>query len=194
MRRIVSQVCILLLVLGCKSKDKEATPPPPAAQPVRQGKFSAAFGSALDGVMASYDGLVSNFSKGDTTAIGKEGRAFLAGLDSLSFKDFATDTIVYQTATQQLADTRTELSGLLGEVTLDGRRQSFNMVSQDLYDLLRTIRYDRKPLYFAECTTALGEDKPGDWISTSGDTTRMVNPYRAAPGCAQVKDSLPTRP
>jgi hypothetical protein len=68
------------------------------------------------------------------------------------------------------------------------------MVSQDLYDLLRTIRYDRKTLYFAECVTALGEDKPGDWISISADTTSMVNPYRAAPGCAQIKDSLPLRP
>lgn len=193
MRRTVPHLCILLLVLACKSKDEQA-PPPPAAQPVKTGKYSAALGKALDGIMATYDGLLSDFSKGDTAAIGSRGRIFLAGLDSLSFSDLKTDTIVYQTAVQQLSDTRTELRGLLGEVTLGARRQELNMVSQDLYDLLRTIRYDHKTLYFTECPTALGDDKPGDWISATGDTTQMVNPYVGVQGCAQIKDSLPGRP
>jgi hypothetical protein len=194
MRRLVPLVCIPLFVMACKNRDKEAAPATPAPEPVREGKYSAAFGQSLDGMMNSYEALVTAFSKGDTGLIGQQGRTLMASLDSLHFTDFASDTLVYQTATSQLSDTHTELKGLLGEVTLASRRQELNMVSQDLYDLLRTVRYDRKTLYLAECGTGLGEDRPGDWISAVGDTTRMVNPYVGTTGCAQVKDSLGTRP
>ncbi|TDX02224.1 DUF3347 domain-containing protein [Dinghuibacter silviterrae] len=194
MRRFVPAVCILLAALACNNKDKEATPPAPKPQPVKEGKYSAAFGQSLDGMMTSYEGLVTAFAKGDTGLIGQNGRVFMTTLDSLHFTDFAVDTLVFQTATSQLSDTRTELKGLLGEATLASRRQELNMVSQDLYDLLRTVRYDRKTLYLTECATALGDDNPGDWISPVGDTTRIMNPYLGAVGCAQIKDSLPEHP
>lgn len=194
MRFALPSVCILLMTMACNNKDKEAAPPAPKPQPVTQGKYSEAFGQSLDGIMTAYAALVNDFAKGDTGAVSQSGRAFQVTLDSLHFTEFASDTLVFQTATGQLSETRTELKGLLGEKTLNARRQEFNMVSQDLYDLLRTIRYDRKTLYIAECAGALGDDRPGDWISAVGDITRMANPYRGGPGCAQIKDSLPSHP
>jgi hypothetical protein len=196
MPRIAPCLVIILFALSCKSKDQPATPPPAATdQPVQQGRYSADFGKALDVLMSAYDGLITAFAKADNTAVNDGGRLFQASLDSLSFNDLQKDTLVYRTAVQQRADTHTELQGLLGEVTLASKRQELNMVSQDLYDLLRTIRYDRRTLYFAECATALGDDRPGDWITPVGDTSAMVNPYVGGHViCAQVKDSLKGRP
>ena len=183
-------ILILLVATACNSKDKEATPPPPTPQPVPGAKYTTVTAQALDGVIHAYDGLLTAFAKGDTAAVGVSGRALSRAMDSLSFNDFKTDTLVYQTAMGKMSDTHTELKGLLGEVTLAGRRQELNMVSQDLYDLLRTIGYNGKILYFTECATALGDDRAGDWISPTSDSTTASNPYTGGAGCAQVKDSI----
>ena len=186
-------VILFLCALACNNKDKEATPPPPPPQPVAGAKYSAAFAQSLDGLLSTYNGVLSGFAKGDTGAIGVTGRLLLSQFDSLSFGDFKSDTIVYQTAVGKMSDTRTELKGLLGEATLASRRQELNMVSQDLYDLLRTIGYKGKTLFFTECATALGEDRPGDWISFVSDSTAVTNPYTGVAGCALVKDSVGVR-
>jgi len=123
-------------------------------------------------------------------------------MDSLKFDDFKSDSLVYQTAIQQLGGTRTELSGLMGEKTLAGKRKELNMVSQDLYDFLRTIRYDSHKIYFTECPMAFGEDNPGDWVGTTSDSARILNPYLGNKHpqfgaemvhCSQIKDSLPAK-
>jgi len=190
----------ILLGVACKSTDKAAPQAPPAApeKPLTEEKYSAAFGLTLDTIMHAYHEMVGSFVMGDVAGVDAQAKIFMGKLDTLHFTDFQRDT-VFQTAGQQLEGLKTEMAGLQGEKTLGGKRQELNMVSQDLYDLLRTIRYDRQKIYFTECTAAFGEDKPGDWISTSGDTTQSPNPYLGVHpsgsggvvgNCAQIKDSL----
>jgi len=188
--------CILLVfcAIACNSKDREATPPTaPKPESVPGAKYSAAFARSLDGALGAYNGLLGAFAKGDTAAIGSSGRALAQSLDGLGLDDFKTDTLVYQTAVSKISDTRTELKGLLGEVTLSGRRNELNMVSQDLYDLLRIVNYAGKTLYLTECGTALSGGQAGDWISATSDSTAGGNPYTGGAGCAQVKDSIGKR-
>lgn len=139
--------------------------------------------------MGAYAGITASLVKNDTGG----GSALLARLDALPLDEFKKDTLIYKTAVQQVADTRTELQGLLGEKTLEGKRQELNMVSQDMYDLLRTLHYTQKMLYVAECSSAFGEDKPGVWISFTSDTTTLQNPYGSG-HCGQIRDSLPGHP
>lgn len=187
--------CILLVfcAIACNSKDKEAArAPAPAPEAVPGAKYSTAFAHSLEGVLGRYNDLLGAFAKGDTASVGVSGRALAQSLDGLPFDDFKSDTLVYQTAVGKMSDTRTELKGLLGEPTIAGRRSELNMVSQDLYDLLRTISYSGKTLYLTECGTALANEQAGDWISPSSDSTG-TNPYTGAAGCAQVKDSIGRR-
>ena len=202
----LSGLCALCLLVAtaCNHSDQQAAqaPPPPPDQPLKEGKYSAAFGLSLDATLQAYYGMVNAFVNWDSTTVDQEAKNLDARMDSLKFDDFKGDTLVYQTAVQQLGSTRTELSGLIGEKTLSGKRKELNMVSQDLYDFLRTIRYNSRKVYFAECPMAFGDDNPGDWVGQTSDSARILNPYLGnkhpqygaeMEHCAQIKDSLPAK-
>jgi len=181
---------LCLLIAACKSTDKQAPQAPtPSEQPLQSATYSTSFGAGLDSLIQAYSALSFSLNKNDTTG----GVPFLAKLDALPLDEFKKDTLIYKTAVQQIGDTRTELLGLLGEKTLEGKRQELNMVSQDMYDLLRTLHYTQKMLYVVECSSAFGEDKPGVWISLTSDTNALQNPYGTG-HCGQIKDSLPGHP
>jgi hypothetical protein len=80
-------------------------------------------------------------------------------------------------------NTKNELQGILTESALQTKRQSLHHFSDQLYTLLNTIRYDLAKLYWMECSSAFGEDSPGNWISESEQST---NPYGKA-NCATLK-------
>jgi hypothetical protein len=194
----------LLLFVSCNHSDQQTTQPAPAPpdQPLKEGKYSAAFGLSLDGALQAYYSMVNAFVNWDSSAADGQAKNFGTKMDSLKFDDFKSDSLVYQTAVQQLGSTRTELAGLIGEKTLAGKRKELNMVSQDLYDFLRTIRYNSHKVYFTECPMAFGEDNPGDWVGTTSDSARILNPYLGNKHprfgaemvhCSQIKDSLPAK-
>jgi hypothetical protein len=205
MRAQTSRPYFVILLISCSflgacSNHDQQAPKAPASgpdQPLATGKFSEAFGRMIDTVMMSYGAMIDRFVGNDSSGVNGTAQAVYDKLNILHLDDFKTDTLVYQTAVQQLSGTLVEIKGLLGEKTLFGKRQELNMVSQDLYDLLRIIRYDRRKVYFTECATALGEDQSGDWIAYSRDSGQATNPYLGTyhsgmVHCAQVKDSLPT--
>jgi hypothetical protein len=193
----------LLLCVSCNHSDRQAAQAPmpaPTDQPLKEGTYSASFGRSLDEALGAYYNMVNAFVNWDSAAADLQAKDLGVKMDSLKFDDFSRDTLVYQTAIQQLGSTRAELTGLLGEKTLSGKRKELNMVSQDLYDFLRTIRYHSHKIYFTECPMAFGEDNPGDWVGTTSDSARILNPYLGNKHpqfgaemvhCSQIKDSLP---
>jgi hypothetical protein len=72
---------------------------------------------------------------------------------------------------------------MLSDETLETKRESLNLFSNELFTLLLTIRYDLAKLYWQECASAFGEDTPGNWISKS---EHSINPY-GKKDCASVK-------
>lgn len=185
-----------LIAFACNGTDKQATPHPTGVtdQPVVTGKYSPAFGLRLDTLLDTYHQMVSGFSQPGAQGNGSIAQAFQHQLDNLSFEEFKKDTLVFQTVLQQKGNTLAEMKGLLGETSLSGQRQELNIVSQDLYDMLRTVRYSQKTVYFMECSSAFGEDKPGNWISATSDTSQLVNPFGAPGHCGVIRDSLPGHP
>jgi hypothetical protein len=80
---------------------------------------------------------------------------------------------------------------LLGVKLLDEKRRSFQMISDQLYDLVRTVRYDRQVVYHTFCPMAFN-DEGAYWLSNSSD---IKNPYFGPKmlTCGEVKDSLDFR-
>jgi hypothetical protein len=79
----------------------------------------------------------------------------------------------------------------LGEKTLEGKRKSFQMISDQLYDLVRTVRYDRSVIYHDYCPMAFN-DQGANWLSNTRD---IRNPYipKKMINCGEVKDSIDFR-
>lgn len=187
-----------MVAVGCNSSDKKAKERAIEAndEPLKNSHYSEAFGSSIDSTLNAYYAMTTAFVNWDSVTVENQSIAFQAGLNGLKLDELKKDTLIYQTATDQIGNVNAELTGLIGEKTLAKKRESLNMVSQNLFDLLRTIRYDRHIIYFDECPMAFDDSKPGNWVSNH---PKIQNPYlglhhphygNGMVTCGEVKDSL----
>lgn len=150
---------------------------------LKVSKHSPEFNESLEQVMDKYYKMVEDFVKGDTTAINKRASDLKMALDSLRTGELKTDTSIYETAAAIWDNTKTEIAGMIGDPSLEQKRESMNLFSNELFTLLLTIHYDLAKLYWQECSSAFGEDTPGNWISPS---EQSKNPY-GQKDCSTVK-------
>jgi Protein of unknown function (DUF3347) len=176
-KKIVIPVLMLTIVIAVWflffNKNKTAAPEE-KVQAITVSAHSDVFNKSLEPMMVSYFALSEAFVNWDTNAVTKSSLELKTALDSLKITEIQKDTLIYESALGTLDNLKTELTGLIAESTIDKKRVDFNMLSQNLYDFLRTIRYDESKLYFQECPMAFDDDKPGNWLST---TSVVRNPY-----------------
>lgn len=149
--------------------------PRPESLPV--SKHSEAFNNSMNAVLNGYYKMTEGFVNWDTSAINSSGNELKAALDSLKIEDLKKDTIIYQTVLDPYANAKTELAAILMDPSLAEKRGSLNILSDNLRNLLVIVKYDRAKIYWNECPTAFGEDKPGNWLSPTKD---VRNPYQGA--------------
>lgn len=166
------------------------------AKPIAVSKHTVAFNQSLNSVMTSYFAMTTGFVNWDTTVVSKTAQELKTAVDSLKITEIQKDTAIYESALGPLDNIKTELAGLIAESTIEKKREDFNMVSQNLYDFLRTIRYDETKLYFQECPMAFDDEKPGNWLSKEVESN---NPYLGTKhpkyhssmlSCGEPKDTL----
>ncbi|HEY2721895.1 MAG TPA: hypothetical protein VGI82_09220 [Chitinophagaceae bacterium] len=153
---------------------------------LKVSKHSPVFNESMEDIMTNYYKLTSDFVKGDTLAISENADKLIMALDSLKIDELKKDSSIFETAFTIWQDTRTELAGMLSDPSLQARRESFNLFSNELFTLLLTIRYDLGNLYWMECSSAFGEDTPGNWI---GENEKSVNPY-GKQNCEDLKKTI----
>lgn len=138
-------------------------------------KHSEAFNASVQRMLNDYYELTEAFVQWDTAAVGKSILALRVSVDSLQLREMEKDSAVYPTALMQWEAVQSELTGLQSDSTLDEKKASLNMLSQQLFDLLRIVRYDVARIYFQECPMALNNyEMAGNWLSPV-DSIR--NPY-----------------
>lgn len=184
---------ILLLLIGLtryfvypgnsSSKDNEPKPLPLAVS-----KHSTAFNQSLQQVLEKYYETTAAFVKADTLAINQSAAALQMALDSFKIDELNVDTLIYQTALQPYQNAKAETNTIIASQSLNEKKSSFNRLSNELFTLLSTARYDLAKLYWQECSTAFGEDgPPGNWLSPEEKST---NPYGIKEDCAEIKTSI----
>jgi hypothetical protein len=95
-------------------------------------------------------------------------------LDSLQIKELQKDTAIYLTVLDPLANAKTEVNSILVDPSINEKRGSLNILSDNIRNLLVIVRYDQAKIYWQECPMAFGEDRPGNWLSNAID---VRNPY-----------------
>jgi hypothetical protein len=153
-------------------------------------KHSLEFNRSMDAVMSRYFKMTAEFTSEDIASINKTGSELKTALDSLKIQELQNDSSIYETAVAIWDNTKNELTGILGDPVLEGKRQSLHHFSDQLYTLLNTIRYDLGRVYWMECSSAFGEDSPGNWISESDQSK---NPY-GKKDCSTVKKVIDFAP
>lgn len=179
---------IILLLVSCGNKDrkgKEENKPEVALSISNKDElFNQSFGKLLN----DYYQLKDNFITEDDSLINFYAKTLIVDADSLQIKELKADSAIVLTAKSYAESISGELKGLLGEKKLEEKRRSFYTLSEELYDLIRTVQYDRQTIYHFHCPMAF--DKEGaNWLSNSN---KIKNPYlpKTMPDCGELTDSL----
>jgi Protein of unknown function (DUF3347) len=159
------------------------------------GSKTSAFNRSIDSVLTSYFELSDAFFNVDTAQISVAAKKLTVAVDSIRFDQFKADSSLILTAITVAQSIPSEITGLLGEKTMEQKKREFNMITADLYSLIRAIKYDGSVVYYMSCATAFTDSTEGDWLSS---TTAISNPYTGknypnnagTPECGEIKDSL----
>lgn len=199
MRKLVLLV-ILFIVAGLLVykllSDKKSVQPPPPDQALRISKNTSAFDTAFEGLMNGYFAVKDALVDWDTVRADQAAYLVAAKADSLPVKQLKADSDIVKTAQSLAVSIVGEAKGFSGETGYEGRRRSFNMMTDELYNLIRTVRYDGQRIYHIRCPMAFGDSAEGYWLSF---TPAIVNPYLGNKhpvykakmvGCGEITDSI----
>jgi Cu(I)/Ag(I) efflux system membrane fusion protein len=92
---------------------------------------------------------------------------------------------------QYISSISSEAKALVAEPNLEAKRKSFQMISDNMFDLVRTVHFDKEVVYHQFCPMAFN-DAGAYWLSQSAD---IKNPYfgKKMLTCGEVKDSIDFR-
>ncbi len=183
---------LLIVFVSCGSGDKKANEankgPVALSKSVSSSAFNQSFGKLLD----NYYTLKDNFvAEKDSANLNKSARVLMVSVDSLQLKELKADSNLVSTAQTYTLGISSELKGLVGETTIENKRKSFQMVGDELYDLIRTVQYDQAVIYHDFCPMAFN-DQGANWLSNSPE---IRNPYipKKMISCGEIKDSIDFR-
>ncbi|HVX50412.1 MAG TPA: hypothetical protein VHB48_09645, partial [Chitinophagaceae bacterium] len=120
-------------------------------------------------------------------------------LGKVPFDSLKADSIIIKAAKSVASNIDADCIGIAGDSSIEDKRRSFYELSENLYNLLRTVKYDQQVIYHMRCPMAFGDDKEGFWL-TNVDT--IINPYlglrhpkyqAAMINCGNIEDSLDFR-
>jgi hypothetical protein len=187
---VIMLSAVLLLLIGLirfwflnKPSSCDCGPKP---VPEKVSKHSLEFNQSVENLLNAYYKMTDGFAAPDTAAINQNAAVLKLALDSFKVEELKVDDIIYQTALQPLENAKTETASILADPSLAEKRGSLNIVTDNLQMLLSTIRYDQAKIYWMECESAFGADKPGIWLSKTEQTT---NPY-GQKDCAELRTTI----
>jgi hypothetical protein len=180
-------------LLETRKKPKDETP---EQQPVVVSKYSLGFRNAVDTVLNNYYILSEAFVNWDSTSIPQHVNALETNIDRVPFEELKKDTVIYETAKTYIDGFKNDLSAIESQGDITSKRRAFHTFSDNLYNLLRVVKYDGAKVYVQECPMAFNDTEAAMWLSKTGD---IRNPYlglhhpKYKSGmleCGEVRDSL----
>lgn len=160
-------------------------------------QHSQAFNASMQKMMDNYYAMTEDFVNWDTIAINKHSAELKTAVDEIKLDDLQKDTLIYKTALGSVDNIKNELIGMTGAPNIYEKRASLSLLSNQLYDLLRIVRYDAAKVYLQECPMALSNyETAGNWLSK---TDEVRNPFlgnndpkygNKMINCGEPKDTL----
>ena len=187
---------LFVLILGaifvffkfCNSRP-EKEQPETKPEPLAVGETSGAFNESFQTLLSSYYALKNSFVSADTAAVNGSARQLLLSADSLKVNEIAGDTsgMIRETANVFAQTITASSNALVAEGDITAKRREFEMITDALWSLTRTVQYGGQKVYYLYCATAF-DNRGAYWLSNSAESK---NPYgNNGPVCAQVADSI----
>ena len=168
MHRLLFLGFLLLTIISCNNDTKKTANENPGPS-----RHSAEFNSSIKSLMDSYYQLTEAFVNWDSTNAATLSKNVKERLDSLPMEELQKDSSS-ETAIGILDGAKNDLNSINAAGDITTKRHALNALSDKLFLLLNTVRYDRQKLYLQECPMAFNDEDPGHWLSPV-DSIR--NPY-----------------
>jgi len=178
----------VLLIVSCSNADKKAKVTDEVQGPLNRTTNNEAFNQSFNKLLGDYYLLKDNFIAESDTMITHYAKQLMTDADSLKCDELKADSAIILTAKSSAESISGELKGLLGEKDIENKRKSFYTLSEQLYDLIRTVQYTKEVVYHYHCPMAF--DQAGaNWLSNS---VEIKNPYipKKMISCGEMMDSL----
>jgi hypothetical protein len=147
---------------------------------------SVQFDSSVNKMVNDYVSLKNNFIVTNDSMINFYSRQLMKDADSLNFNGFQSDSAIVVQANLNAQSISAEIQGLLGETSLNGKQKSFYLLSEEIFDLLKLVHYNKQTVYRFECATAL-DGSNVSWLSNSAE---IKNPYQPNSSCGKITDKI----
>ena len=155
---------------------------------LQRGANSDSLSLGLTDLMNNYYLLKDAFIREDLAQIDRTAGALSVSSDKLPLGKMKADVAIIETAKVTAQSVVADIQGLLGEKNIEDKRKSFQTISEELYDLLRTVAYDQEVVYHFSCADALG----GSGATWLNNRHKVQNPYlpKQNKPCGDIIDSL----
>lgn len=204
MKRVLVVILILVIALigawyfGLFKKKEKAEAK--ADNSLQVSKHSQGFSASVSKALNDYYALTESFVNWETVKINTSLAAFKVSVDSIPITEMQKDSAIYETARTTWESVKADIHGMQLDTSLAERRADLTMLSDNLFTLLRVVKYDLAKVYYHECPMALNNyESSAFWLSASGDNKGRRNPYlglhdpkygKSMLNCGMTRDSI----
>jgi len=183
-------ICILVVFKFCGNKPEEVKVPEQKPVPLNISQNSGTFNESFSKLLQSYFSLKNALISADTAKVNSAAVEVIQFADSLDISELKGDTsgMISETAKYFAATISGSAKVVAGENKAEDKLREFNMITDALWSLTRTVKYEGQKVYYQFCPAAF-DNTGGYWLSDKIDSG---NPYMHDKDndCSQVNDSL----
>ncbi len=186
--RAIFSIAILLVIASCGSTDQKVSNDVKAEAPLSKSKNSPAFDSSFSELLKKYYQLKDALVLSDEGLASAAASDIAAKSDSIDLGTVQADSTILDMAKGYIGSISAEAKALAALKGIEEKRKSFQIISENMYDLIRTVSFNKEKIYHQFCPMA-NNDMGAYWLSASTD---IKNPYfgKKMLTCGEVKDSL----
>ena len=161
---------------------------PEGAPLTTQGNNSDIVNYGIGGIVNEYYAIKDAFVLENDAIINQHALAMQKGIDTLDLKSVQGTNLDKDKNTQLISEIVAALKTLLNEKEIDAKRKPFQTISDKLYDLIKSVRFDKQIIYLEHCPMAFNQTG-ANWLSNTPD---IKNPYipKKMIDCGEVLDTL----
>lgn len=166
-------VCFAAYIIYSKSTKKDQPREKEVALKISQNpdSFNQSIENALDQYYRLHDALVE-WKPADTILHIADSLGSLTQM--IPFSELKADTLLVATANNYASSITAEVEGMQADTAIKQQRLAFYTISENLFNLLRVVQYDRATIYHVKCPMAFNGNEEGFWLSGKRE---VVNPY-----------------
>ena len=183
-------VAALVFFAACSGENQKAEENK-KVEPLLQSKNSPDFNDKFTNLLTNYYRLKDAFVSSNDTMAASQAKTLIESAERLNLMEVKADSSIVGMANQYIGSISSEAKALVAEPNLEAKRKSFQMISDNMYDLVRTVHFDKEVVYHQFCPMAFN-DAGAYWLSQSAE---IKNPYfgKKMLTCGEVKDSIDFR-